>query len=165
MRRRRRHQRVASALTTSSILAPFVAMPFAPSSFLLLVVRLGATSSVLHARPQALGGAPLRSDHRGESPEKRSAGEAGAKKEGKRHLRVWGFEWCWSFCAEMHLQVGPENPESIPVPTICFCFSVRTLADSWCYDCGETCNIDSDHSETFALWNLRIYRSTCGICV
>ena len=30
-----------------SVLAPFVAMPFAPSSFLLLVVRPGAPSSVL----------------------------------------------------------------------------------------------------------------------
>ena len=31
----------------SSVLAPFVAMPFAPSSFLFLVVMLGAPSSVL----------------------------------------------------------------------------------------------------------------------
>ena len=41
----RRTQREAAA--ASSVLAPFVAMPFVPSSFLLLVVRPGAPSSFL----------------------------------------------------------------------------------------------------------------------
>ena len=39
---------------TSSVLAPFVAMPFVTSSFLLPVVRPGATSSVLAPSSDAL---------------------------------------------------------------------------------------------------------------